>query len=123
MSEPTLPTSEDVIGLLRGVIDPELGSDIVTLGKALSGGTMPISAVLADSHIMLTIKAGQHGSTFGGNALANKVAIASLTALRDSRIGMKQQAYFALHDLVLGSFYSDASTWAATGYPGPPKFA
>jgi len=57
--------------------------DIVCLGKALSGGTLPVSAVLADSHIMLTIKAGQHGSTFGGNPLANKVAVASLKALRE----------------------------------------
>jgi len=46
-----------------------------------------------------------------------------LEALRDSTIGLKQQAYFALHDLVLGSFYSEPTTWAATGYPGPPKLA
>ncbi|MGL4230412.1 MAG: hypothetical protein ACRDAM_00145 [Casimicrobium sp.] len=43
--------------------------------------------------------------------------------LRDSSIGMKQQAYFALHDLVFGSFYSDPKTWVGTGYPGPPKLA
>jgi hypothetical protein len=43
--------------------------------------------------------------------------------LRDSSIGMKQQAYFALHDLVLGSFYSEPQTWKATGYPGPPRLA
>jgi hypothetical protein len=41
--------------------------------------------------------------------------------LRDSAIGMKQQAYFALHDLVFGSFYAEPKTWIATGYPGPPK--
>jgi hypothetical protein len=46
---------------------------------------------------------------------------AFLEGLRDSSIGLKQQAYFALHDLVLGSFYSEPTTWAATGYPGPPK--
>ncbi len=46
-----------------------------------------------------------------------------LAALRDSSIGLKQQAYFALHDLLLGSFYAEPSTWGATGYPGPPKLA
>ncbi len=57
--------------------------DILVLGKALSGGTMPVSAVLADSHIMLTIRPGQHGSTFGGNPLACAVAMAALETLRD----------------------------------------
>ena len=70
-------------GYMLAVEHENVRADIVTLGKALSGGTLPISAVLADASIMLTIKAGQHGSTFGGNALANKVAIASLKALRD----------------------------------------
>lgn len=46
-----------------------------------------------------------------------------LAGLRDSSIGLKQQAYFALHDLLLGSFYAEPSSWAATGYPGPPKLA
>ncbi len=46
-----------------------------------------------------------------------------LAGLRDSSIGLKQQAYFALHDLLIGSFYAEPSTWAATGYPGPPKLA
>ena len=46
-----------------------------------------------------------------------------LMGLRDSSIGLKQQAYFALHDLLIGSFYAEPSTWAATGYPGPPKLA
>jgi len=55
--------------------------DILILGKALSGGTLPISAVLASDEIMLTIKAGEHGSTFGGNPLASRVAIAALQVL------------------------------------------
>ena len=46
-----------------------------------------------------------------------------LAGLRDSSVGLKQQAYFALHDMVLGSFYAQPVTWAATGYPGPPKLA
>ena len=57
--------------------------DILILGKALSGGVFPISAVLADDDIMLTIKPGQHGSTFGGNPLACKVAIAALEVLKE----------------------------------------
>ncbi len=60
--------------------------DVVILGKALSGGVMPISAVLADDDIMLTIKPGQHGSTFGGNPLAAKVAIASLQVLKEEKL-------------------------------------
>ncbi|MFZ2324190.1 MAG: ornithine--oxo-acid transaminase [Ignavibacteriaceae bacterium] len=60
--------------------------DILILGKALSGGVMPISAALANDEIMLTIKPGQHGSTFGGNPLAAKVAIASLQILIDEKL-------------------------------------
>jgi ornithine--oxo-acid transaminase len=60
--------------------------DILILGKALSGGVMPISAVLADDEIMLTIKPGQHGSTFGGNPLAGKVAIAALKVLKEEKL-------------------------------------
>jgi ornithine--oxo-acid transaminase len=60
--------------------------DILILGKALSGGVMPISAVLADDEIMLTIKPGEHGSTFGGNALAAKVAIAALEVIKNEKL-------------------------------------
>ncbi|HQK37643.1 MAG TPA: ornithine--oxo-acid transaminase, partial [Bacteroidales bacterium] len=60
--------------------------DILILGKALSGGVMPISAVLADDDIMLCIKPGEHGSTFGGNPLAAKVAIAALEVIRDEKL-------------------------------------
>ncbi len=60
--------------------------DILILGKALSGGAMPISAVLADDEIMLTIKPGEHGSTFGGNPLAAKVAIAALEVLQEEKL-------------------------------------
>jgi ornithine--oxo-acid transaminase len=62
-------------------------ADIVVLGKALSGGTMPVAAVLADDEIMLTIKRGQHGSTYGGNPVAARVAIASLKVLVDEKLG------------------------------------
>lgn len=57
--------------------------DILILGKALSGGTLPVSAVLADDAIMLTIKPGEHGSTYGGNPLACRVAIEALQVLKD----------------------------------------
>jgi len=60
--------------------------DILILGKALSGGTMPISAVLADDEIMLVIKPGEHGSTFGGNPLASKVAVAALQVLKEENL-------------------------------------
>jgi ornithine--oxo-acid transaminase len=60
--------------------------DILVLGKALSGGTMPVSAVLADNEIMMTIKPGDHGSTYGGNPLACKVAIASLEVLKEENM-------------------------------------
>lgn len=60
--------------------------DILILGKALSGGTLPISAVLADDEIMLNIKPGEHGSTYGGNPLACKVAMAALDVLQDEKL-------------------------------------
>ena len=60
--------------------------DILILGKALSGGTMPVSAVLADDDIMLTIKPGEHGSTFGGNPIACKVAIAALEVVKEEKL-------------------------------------
>jgi ornithine--oxo-acid transaminase len=60
--------------------------DVLILGKALSGGVYPISAVLADDHIMLCIHPGEHGSTFGGNPVAAKVAMAALEVVRDEKL-------------------------------------
>ncbi len=60
--------------------------DVLLLGKALSGGTMPVSAVLADDEVMLTIKPGDHGSTYGGNPLACRVAITALQVLVDEKM-------------------------------------
>lgn len=60
--------------------------DILILGKALSGGVYPVSAVLADDEIMLTIKPGEHGSTFGGNPVAARVAVAALEVIRDENL-------------------------------------
>jgi ornithine--oxo-acid transaminase len=60
--------------------------DILILGKALSGGVMPVSAVLANDQIMLTIKPGEHGSTYGGNPLACAVALEALQVLKDEKL-------------------------------------
>ncbi|MFZ4572668.1 MAG: ornithine--oxo-acid transaminase [Bacteroidales bacterium] len=60
--------------------------DVLILGKALSGGVYPISAVLADDHIMMCIHPGEHGSTFGGNPVAAKVAMAALEVVRDEKL-------------------------------------
>ncbi len=60
--------------------------DILILGKALSGGALPVSAVLANDEIMLTIKPGEHGSTYGGNPLACKIAITALTVLKEENM-------------------------------------
>ncbi len=60
--------------------------DILLLGKALSGGMLPVSAVLCDDEIMMTIKPGEHGSTYGGNPLACKVAMTALQVLKDEQM-------------------------------------
>ncbi|MFP4059756.1 MAG: ornithine--oxo-acid transaminase [Bacteroidota bacterium] len=60
--------------------------DILILGKALSGGLYPVSAVLADDDIMLVIKPGEHGSTYGGNPIAAKVGIAALQVIREEKL-------------------------------------
>lgn len=60
--------------------------DIIILGKALSGGLLPVSAVLADDEIMMTLKPGEHGSTYGGNPLACKVAVAALSVLKEENM-------------------------------------
>ena len=64
----------------------DVRADILILGKALSGGVYPVSAVFADDHIMLCIKPGEHGSTFGGNPLACAVAVAALEVVRDEKL-------------------------------------
>lgn len=68
---------------------PEVKPDILILGKALSGGVFPVSAVLADNHIMEVIRPGNHGSTFGGNPLACAVAVAALEVVRDENLAEK----------------------------------
>jgi len=65
--------------------------DVVVLGKAISGGVLPVSAVLADDEIMLTIKPGEHGSTFGGFPLACRVATAALEVVRDEKLAERSE--------------------------------
>jgi ornithine--oxo-acid transaminase len=73
-------------GKLLACDHEDVRPDILILGKALSGGVLPVSAVLADDEIMLTIKPGEHGSTFGGNPIAAKVAIAALQVIKDEKL-------------------------------------
>ena len=74
--------------------------DILILGKALSGGVLPVSAVLANDDIMLVIKPGEHGSTFGGNPLGAKVAMAALKVVRDEKLAERAES--------LGKVFRDA---------------
>lgn len=73
-------------GKLLAVDHEHVKPDILILGKALSGGVYPVSAVLADDHIMEVIKPGQHGSTFGGNPIAAAVATEALMVVRDEKL-------------------------------------
>ena len=73
-------------GKLLAVDHEHVKADILILGKAISGGVFPVSAVLADDEVMMCIRPGEHGSTFGGNPLANKVAIAALDVIRDEKL-------------------------------------
>jgi len=79
-------------GKLLACDHEDVHPDILILGKALSGGTYPVSAVLADDEIMLTIKPGQHGSTFGGNPVAAKIATAALQVVKDENLEAKAEA-------------------------------
>ncbi len=73
-------------GKLLAVDHENVKPDILILGKAISGGVYPVSAVFANDDIMMVIKPGQHGSTFGGNPLAAKVAIAALEVVKDEKL-------------------------------------
>ncbi len=65
--------------------------DIVILGKALSGGMLPVSCILASKEVMLCIKPGQHGSTFGGNPLSSAVAIAAMEVVKTEKLAENAQ--------------------------------
>lgn len=78
-------------GQILAVDHEDVKPDILILGKALSGGVYPVSAVLADNGIMDVIKPGQHGSTFGGNPVAAKVAVAALNVVVDEKLADNAQ--------------------------------
>jgi ornithine--oxo-acid transaminase len=78
-------------GKLLACEHEDVRPDILILGKALSGGVLPVSAVLADDDIMLTIKPGEHGSTFGGNPVACKVAIAALEVVKNEKLAERAE--------------------------------
>lgn len=80
--------------------------DILILGKALSGGMLPVSAVLADDEIMMTIKPGEHGSTYGGNPLACKVAMTALQILKDENLSENAAALGELLRSLLAALQS-----------------
>ena len=94
-------------GTLLACDHEEVKPDIVILGKALSGGTMPISAVLANDEIMLVIKPGEHGSTFGGNPLASKVAVAALEVLKEEKLSENAEKMGELFRAELRSIKSE----------------
>ncbi len=73
-------------GRLLACDHDDVRPDILILGKALSGGVYPVSAVLADDEIMLCIKPGEHGSTFGGNPVASKVGITALEVIKEDKL-------------------------------------
>ena len=81
--------------------------DILILGKALSGGTYPVSAVLASDEIMLCIKPGQHGSTFGGNPIASRVAITALSVVEDEELAENAFRMGAILKAGLQNIHSD----------------
>ncbi|NCD43401.1 MAG: ornithine--oxo-acid transaminase [Bacteroidia bacterium] len=78
-------------GRLLACDHEEVRPDILILGKALSGGVYPISAVLADDEIMLCIKPGEHGSTFGGNPIAARVAMAALEVVKEEKLAERAE--------------------------------
>lgn len=84
--------------------------DILILGKALSGGVFPVSAVLANDDIMLCIKPGEHGSTFGGNPLACKIAMAALQVVKDENLAENAQKMGTIFREGLGNIESDLIT-------------
>lgn len=81
--------------------------DILVLGKAISGGAMPVSAVLADDEIMLTIKPGEHGSTYGGNPIACRVSMAALQVVLDEHLAENAEKLGRIFREELGQIKSE----------------
>ena len=97
-------------GELLAVDHEQVRPDILILGKAISGGVFPVSAVLADDEIMMCIRPGEHGSTFGGNPLANKVAIAALEVVREEKLAENSERLGRILRSELVNFENDMIT-------------
>jgi ornithine--oxo-acid transaminase len=89
---------------------PDVKPDVLILGKALSGGAYPVSAVLANDAIMKVIKPGNHGSTFGGNPIAAAVAIAALEVIRDEKLAQNAFVLGELFRSELNKYIETTST-------------
>jgi len=97
-------------GKLLAVDHEDVKADILILGKAISGGVFPVSAVLADDEVMMCIRPGEHGSTFGGNPLANKVAIAALEVVKDEKLSENAERLGKILRSELANFDNDMIT-------------
>ncbi|MDC0249249.1 ornithine--oxo-acid transaminase [Flavobacteriales bacterium] len=97
-------------GELLAVDHEEVKPDILILGKAISGGVFPVSAVLANDEIMMCIRPGEHGSTFGGNPLANEVAIAALEVVKEEKLAENAERLGKILRSELANFENDMIT-------------
>ncbi|HET8753811.1 MAG TPA: aminotransferase class III-fold pyridoxal phosphate-dependent enzyme, partial [Salinimicrobium sp.] len=96
-------------GKLLAVDHENVKPDILILGKAMSGGAYPVSAVLADDEIMEVIKPGQHGSTFGGNPVAGAVAIAALSVIKDENLAENAEKLGNLFRQLMNDYIRNSS--------------
>ena len=133
--EALVATHADMLrALTQALLGPALSADadvrnreitqVVAATGALIANLPPLTRKeIADLFGLLAVKPARFLLGYSGDWVTADIAAVSvfLAGLRDSAVGLKQQAYFALHDLLMGSFYSEPSTWAATGYPGPPR--
>jgi len=96
-------------GKLLAVDHEEVKPDMLILGKAISGGVYPVSAVLADNEVMNVIQPGQHGSTFGGNPLAGAVAHAALEVIRDEKLAENAEKMGGLFRRLMNDFIRESN--------------
>lgn len=115
---PALPAAQ-------GERDTQIGAVLKACAALIDNLPASTRREIGDLFGLLAIKPARALLGYSGDwpGADDKAVHTFLAALRDSSISIKQQAYFALHDMVLGSFYAEPASWAATGYPGPPKLA
>ena len=97
-------------GKLLACDHEDVRPDILILGKAISGGMYPVSAVLADDYVMLTIQPGEHGSTFGGNPIAAKVAMAALEVVKNEKLAENAEKLGKIFRKEFHNIHSDMIT-------------